>query len=172
MQSVKLENFRRVRELKRLCVNLCGGTCSQCGLKDDDIEVYDFHHIGAKNREISELVSVHARRRTPIDPIPQDIRDELAKCLLVCSNCHRKITHKEKARSISKGLFHAKFKGRPPNIDRLKLMYELHTNGVGGTTLAKQFKCSRSAIYANLKRAQEYIECGAADSPQTTTHTP
>lgn len=67
---------------------------------------------------------------------------------------------------------HTNIKGRPPNVERLKLIYELHANGVTGTTLAKQFKCSRAAIYGNLKRAKEYIECGATERPLPTPANP
>ncbi len=52
----------------------CGGSFPAC--------VMDFHHVrGAKKYEVSRLAKMSASWDT--------IRSEIAKCVLLCSNCHR-----------------------------------------------------------------------------------
>jgi len=148
--------FYRVRELKRLCVNHLGGACSQCGLRDDIVDVYDFHHEGDKDANVSKLISVYGRRQATITHIPQSILDELAKCVLVCSTCHRRITFKEKAIRIEAGLStNAKIKGRPMNRERPKTRDGITCQWRSGKELAKQLKCSRSNIYAFVEPRTE-----------------
>lgn len=69
------------RELKAQCVAYKGGQCTVCKLVDDPA-VYDFHHIDPKKKDFS-FGSTHRSF--------ESLRAELDKCLLVCSNCHRKI---------------------------------------------------------------------------------
>jgi hypothetical protein len=57
--------------------------CQICG--ESDIRCLDFHHIDPSNkgREASEWAS---RGRL------QHLIGEIGKCIVVCSNCHRKLT--------------------------------------------------------------------------------
>lgn len=66
-------------------VGLLGGKCKTCGLVDDPI-VYDFHHRdpSTKSFAISE--------RMGYSPW-QIIKEEVMKCDLLCSPCHRKLTY-------------------------------------------------------------------------------
>ena len=70
----------KIRRKKEL-VALCGGKCVMCGLRDH-YSVYDFHHTGKKNAQISQILS---RRSWEV------ILKEVENCIMVCSNCHRKI---------------------------------------------------------------------------------
>jgi hypothetical protein len=60
--------------------------CESCGKTDP--EVLEFHHVHGKDREIARMVasafSVEA------------IAAEIARCKVLCANCHRKLTAKEK----------------------------------------------------------------------------
>lgn len=75
---------RRADHMERL-VYLLGGKCKICGLVDDPIS-YDFHHIDPKLKkfEISTWIA-----STSWDKIWA----EAQKCALLCSICHRKVTH-------------------------------------------------------------------------------
>lgn len=72
----------RNRNSKRAAVEFCGGACVDCGLRTDAVDVYDFHHIdpAIKERGVGDLL------RSGWDKVVE----ELKKCILLCSNCHRK----------------------------------------------------------------------------------
>jgi hypothetical protein len=59
--------------------------CSQCG--ETDPVVLEFHHIGGKDTEVSRLIGRGASLEV--------MKAEIAKCQVLCSNCHRRITAKE-----------------------------------------------------------------------------
>lgn len=60
--------------------------CTECG--ESDPLVLEFHHISGKDKAISVMV----RDGYPITAI----QDEIASCVVLCANCHRKITIKER----------------------------------------------------------------------------
>jgi hypothetical protein len=78
---------RKLRTQERLewAIEIFGGVCMQCGLRDDPI-VYDFHHVdpATKNFTIAARISY-----IQIDKLIE----ELKKCVLLCSRCHRKVTY-------------------------------------------------------------------------------
>ena len=63
-------------------------SCIECGF--DHPAALDFHHVERKktNRKVNELVSDgHTKKR---------ILEELAKCVVLCANCHRVHHHEER----------------------------------------------------------------------------
>lgn len=60
--------------------------CESCG--EGDPVVLEFHHIGEKDMAISEMIT----RITSVDRL----EEELKKCQVLCSNCHRRLTAKER----------------------------------------------------------------------------
>lgn len=78
-----------VRERNRKYVSdyLKANPCIDCG--EADIVVLDFDHVRGKKRiEISNAVNKCWSIKS--------IKNEIEKCDIRCSNCHRKITHKRK----------------------------------------------------------------------------
>lgn len=73
---------QRKRDLKVRAIDYLGGCCSHCGLVDDPC-VYDFHHLDPTKKEFS-FGRIGARSF-------DKIVSELDKCILLCSNCHRKV---------------------------------------------------------------------------------
>ena len=60
--------------------------CSQCG--ETDPVVLDFHHVKGKGANIEKLIA---------DAVSLErIKVEISLTIILCSNCHRKITHKER----------------------------------------------------------------------------
>ena len=53
--------------------------CVKCGEKEQ--VCLDFHHLGDKDRTIAQMRGMGDDR----------VREEISKCVVVCSNCHRKI---------------------------------------------------------------------------------
>ena len=74
--------FRRTVKLKAVVV--AGGACRGCGLAEP-VDALEFHHLDATEKDFG----------ISVDGIPRSwarIRSELAKCVLLCANCHRE-TH-------------------------------------------------------------------------------
>jgi lysyl-tRNA synthetase class I len=55
--------------------------------------VMDFDHVrGRKHKNVMELIPTLSKKK---------IDEEIAKCEIVCSNCHRVRTHKRKSRKAN-----------------------------------------------------------------------
>ncbi len=74
---------RRRKKLKQMAVTLKGGRCQFCGY-NKYVGALDFHHIDGRNKKFD--LSTRGLTRSW-----EKIRDEISKCVLVCSNCHREI---------------------------------------------------------------------------------
>ena len=71
--------------IKKELVAYKGGKCQICGLIDECMQIYDFHHTdpGTKDMWISRAISEGINSKK--------IKKEVDKCILVCSNCHRRV---------------------------------------------------------------------------------
>lgn len=56
--------------------------CAIC--KNNDFRVLEFHHIGKKDINVSDMMT-HSKKR---------IMEEICKCIVLCANCHRIETYK------------------------------------------------------------------------------
>lgn len=70
----------RWRRIKAEEVERMGGICADCGGRFHP-DLYDFHHLDPSEKEYqwTKLRLFSAERR----------QTELAKCVLLCANCHR-----------------------------------------------------------------------------------
>lgn len=73
----------RTKKLKKEMVDYKGGCCEICGYKKY-IGALDFHHINPNEKDFT----IAHIRQYKFDEV---IKEELDKCMLVCSNCHREI---------------------------------------------------------------------------------
>lgn len=87
-EQVKSDKLRRVAESKQFIWDyLLTHPCVQCGERDPI--VLEFDHIkGRKVRAVSDMAILGYS----ID----SIREEIEKCQVLCSNCHRRKTHQER----------------------------------------------------------------------------
>jgi len=72
----------RNKKFKLSAIEYKGGCCAICGLTDDPC-VFDFHHIDPDQK----LFNIG----DPSYSVFDNVKDELDKCILICSNCHRKL---------------------------------------------------------------------------------
>lgn len=70
----------RAAIVKKKCVEYLGGMCVDCEIKSHPV-IYDFDHMDPKQKSFK--ISGKAIFRWP------EIKKELDKCQLRCSNCHR-----------------------------------------------------------------------------------
>ena len=83
-------NNRRRKKVKQILVQEAGGLCVDCGLKFP-IYVFDFDH---RNPEEKSFTIAHNAHVISLEKM----REEAAKCDLVCANCHRVRTHKQRCK--------------------------------------------------------------------------
>ena len=81
MTPVLSAYYRQSRKRLRCYIDSFRTKCSMCG--ESSKCCLDFHHIDPKTKErrISYLRSI------------KKIDAEIAKCIVLCSNCHRKLHH-------------------------------------------------------------------------------
>ena len=87
MTNKKSESvIRAQRRKKELAVERMGGKCQICGY-DRCINALEFHHIdpNTKAADPSYLVMRSTWEKAQV---------ELAKCIMICANCHREIHYK------------------------------------------------------------------------------
>lgn len=78
----------RKRSIKKQSVEFLGGACESCGLRTEHVECYDFHHKTQANKDFT-IAKAGGKSF-------EALKKELAKCSLLCANCHR-IAHAGKA---------------------------------------------------------------------------
>lgn len=75
---------KRALDRKLELVKESGGKCSQCGYSKN-LSALVFHHLDPSQKEFkldARSLSGHTMRMA---------REELAKCVLLCSNCHQEV---------------------------------------------------------------------------------
>ena len=72
---------KRRKKIKQMAIDYKGGQCSLCGY-DKCPDALEFHHEGSKDFGLAASGLTRSWDKT---------RQELEKCTLVCSNCHREI---------------------------------------------------------------------------------
>ena len=87
VQVVRAATKIRVQKHKEYVLGL-GLSCIKCG--EDHPAVLDFHHTdpSTKESEVSDLVGNGSSM--------VKIKQEIDKCIVLCSNCHRKLHWKER----------------------------------------------------------------------------
>lgn len=82
-KGINARRKAKLDERKREAVEYLGGKCQQCGLQDECVNVYDFHHRDPSDKDYE----IAARRYLNFE----EMKKELDKCDLLCAICHRKI---------------------------------------------------------------------------------
>jgi len=73
---------RRRKKIKLQAIAFMGGKCF-CGYNKCE-KAFDFHHLNPEDKDFNLSKDGHTRSWSLI-------KDEIKKCILVCSNCHREI---------------------------------------------------------------------------------
>jgi len=75
---------KRRQVLKKRAVDFMGGKCMSC-LEEKHPCVFDFHHVDPSTKSFGISGSGITRSW-------ESVKNEMRKCVLVCSNCHREIS--------------------------------------------------------------------------------
>ena len=84
----------RRRKIRFMAIAYLGGKCSRCGYSKYP-EVLEFHHKDPKQKDFNLSSKGHCRSW-------ERVKAEIAKCDLLCANCHREI-HVEEKLAASEG---------------------------------------------------------------------
>lgn len=82
LNQIQIERWRK-RKIE--AIKYKGSCCVKCGARypDEPSCVFDFHHLQPEIKEMSwNELRLYSDKK---------IKEELDKCILLCSNCHRKI---------------------------------------------------------------------------------
>lgn len=77
---------KRIRVIKDACIKVLGGKCLICS-GEFHRQVYDFHHHNDDKSMSPSVALANASVKA--------MSEEVAKCILVCANCHRLIHGEE-----------------------------------------------------------------------------
>lgn len=97
--------FNRALKRKIELIEYKGGKCEICGY-DKNISALEFHHINPSEKKI-QLDSRHLSN-TSIEKL----REEIDKCMLLCSNCHKELHYPQ----CNKNVVTEKIKNEYKNI--------------------------------------------------------
>ena len=78
VESIKRNHLKRKLEM----IEYMGGKCSNCGY-NKNLAALEFHHVNPLNKSFE--ISYHSAKNW------LKIKDELDKCILLCSNCYKEI---------------------------------------------------------------------------------
>lgn len=85
-EAVKEVHRNQVKILRNFVQSIKKSSkCAICG--DDRWYVLDFHHLSDKKFTISQKIQEGCSINT--------LKEEIAKCIVVCANCHREIHYKQ-----------------------------------------------------------------------------
>lgn len=84
---------KRANVRKSELVKLLGGKCSICGY-DKNYAALEFHHVNPADKKF-QLDARHISNTSK-----ELLLEEVKKCVLVCSNCHKETHHPELDKSV------------------------------------------------------------------------
>lgn len=77
---------KRRRKIKEMSIEYKGGCCEKCGYNKCN-RALEFHHINPEEKDFGIASNGYTRSW-------EKVKEELDKCILVCSNCHAEIHEK------------------------------------------------------------------------------
>jgi hypothetical protein len=81
----KKQNIKR-NERKVYFIRMLGGKCIDCNVKYGEKHpscIFDFHHLDPTKKDINIARFIKSKKKEDI------VLNEITKCVLLCSNCHR-----------------------------------------------------------------------------------
>lgn len=145
----------RRRNKKILLEAISKFECEKCGY-NKCYNALDFHHIDKSNKEFSLSNFTLDKCISNVGDVTQIILDELDKCIVICSNCHRDIHfdwdryHKFESQILDKVYNYKEI----PIIDEqtIKNILKMHSDGFGYKKIMNDLNCSKATIskYINL----------------------
>jgi len=74
---------KRRKMIRRMAIEYRGGKCAICGYRKS-VNALEFHHLDSGKKDFGISAKGYTRSW-------KQVKDELDKCVLLCSNCHREV---------------------------------------------------------------------------------
>ena len=87
--SVSRSKLKRIENWNKVFIYYGDRKCMMCGISSD-MPIYELHHHDQAGKETNVSSIMHHGWKK--------IEQELSKCILLCSNCHRIVHHIERER--------------------------------------------------------------------------
>lgn len=134
-----------------------GGKCEICGY-DKNIAALEFHHIDKENK----LFNIDVRKFS--NYTLETLRNELNKCMLLCSNCHREIHNPSLSINNIQNTLDEIYKIKTSNKSKINTEYgsicpvcnKRFYKATGKIYCSK--KCRETALYNNYPSYDEITE--------------
>ena len=148
MKEHWVDNNANSKKIKKVMMEYMGCKgCSECGVDDEMLCIFDFHHINENQKDFKICGSCTSRK------LDEDICKELDKCIVLCGNCHSR-----KHMVINRFLkFKDKIDNRVANYkEKQKPCYEkvkeLFLSGMRQKDIASSIPCAKSTVCDIIKR--------------------
>lgn len=147
------ENMKKWRQnIKEYCIQIMGTKCQSCGYNKCN-RALEFHHINPNSKKSKVSFKQSGFEK---------IIEELKKCVLLCSNCHREtheynLSHKTSFNKIKAEKYLLSYKNdiktknakvNWENIDLIQMKKQKYSN----KQIANIFRVSETAIRKKLKK--------------------
>lgn len=73
---------KRREKLKFMAIEYKGNMCNDCRNSFKEYNVYEFHHLDPNGKDFGISSNGHTKSW-------DKVKEELDKCVMLCSNCHR-----------------------------------------------------------------------------------
>jgi len=134
------------KNIKKDLVDHLGGSCKNCGY-DKELSALEFHHIDPSIKEV-ELSKILLQTNE------NTIKNELSKCILLCSNCHKEEHFKLDARKQLEKEFN--------NFNVSELISKIYTGK--NTDLPSCKICDTVLTDENIASKKHYPICKSCNS--------
>lgn len=146
---------RNGKDFEKLIFNTKLTKCSECGYSGKNFASLQFHHREPKHKKFAITSVLHRKEKASM----QELNDEIAKCDILCSNCHKKkhtdIDFYTKSDSVirDKMLNH---KERHSKFNR-DLIYKMYKSGMRQVDICKELGASKGTISPIIKEMKNNL---------------
>lgn len=156
-ECTSIQAVTRQQNFKKQCLDYKGGKCLSCGYNNYQ-GALEFHHLNPNEKEF-HLASVKH------NSFNNEIKKELDKCILLCSNCHREIhgnviSYDEQTNTVIKNNI-KNLIWNPTIKENISLNYEdilsRLKNKISISEIAKDLNISKDYLLILLKNNNIYI---------------
>jgi len=137
----------RVQDLKKKLMEYKKANgCEKCGYIGKNLGSLDFHHLS--NKKFMIMKETCKRKR-----ILNYIKDEVDKCIILCSNCHN-LEHSDITRFEKNKAEIYKHMGKTKELKKIdkNIVFKMHRDGIRNIDIARKLKCAKSSITYLIKR--------------------
>jgi predicted HNH restriction endonuclease len=93
-EYLRIKLIERSRYIKQQCIDYMGGCCSICGYNKCPAAL-EFHHKDPNEKDFGIA-------QRGLKSFSEELRNELDKCIILCSNCHSETHWEDSSKNLEK----------------------------------------------------------------------